>query len=477
MRCLIVNRGEIALRAIQSCKELGLTSVWLANAEELQSEAALQADETISVPVTSGSNVYMDLSSIEKAIEVKKINLVYAGYGFLSENSSLAGICEKLGVQFVGPKSAVLKVCSHKSSMQEKVKTYGIETLRLDSNQIDSYQDSILVKASKGGGGRGHCLVEPSQDLQKAIAETKELSQKLFASDEVHFERYLKHIRHVEAQFAKTSNQSAVLLGTRDCSVQRNYQKVIEEGEIETEILRSVQKSFPQFQKLLDDVGYEGLGTIEFVWDLQTKLLYFIEMNCRIQVEHPVTEMLISQNLVTCQFRIAMNHQVNWKTISQGHSIQCRLYGEDPIENFRPSPLKIEYLKYDTPPFVRWDWSFRQGDCLSLNFDPMIAKLIVWADTRQEAISKSILALKSLVLHGPKTNQELLIGILESQSFVKKIHDTNWLQSSFLPDWKTSYLNRKDKSISKDLFSKEPLESSSSKKDWKTLHKLKKNQK
>lgn len=442
-KILVANRGEIALRVLKTAKEMGIKVVTVYAEDDKNLPHALFADESYSLGTGALADTYLNK---EKLIEVAKkcgADSIHPGYGFLSENEEFARMVEAAGIIFIGPtpESIVLmgdKIGSKKALEKIKIPlTPGYhgddqkdETLVKEAKKIGY---PILIKASAGGGGKGMRIVHEDSELLEAIRGAKSEGLKSFSSDKVLIEKYVVNPRHIEVQLMSDTHGNHLHFFERECSIQRRYQKVVEETPAPNMSQELRLKICETAVEIARGINYRGAGTVEFIM-AQDGNFYFMEMNTRLQVEHPVTEMVTGSDLVKCQILVAQGDKLPMKQsdIKQnGSAIECRIYAEDPDNNFMPTIGKIERIGIPTLRDVRLDCGFLDGTEVGVNYDPMLAKLVVWGVSRELAISKSIQSLDEVLFLGVKTNRDYLKRILAHKDFVNgKTH------THFIPDHK-----------------------------------------
>ncbi len=447
-KVLIANRGEIACRIIKSCRKLGLTSVAVYSEADAEALHVKMADEAYPVGPASAKESYLVADKVLKVALDSGAHFVHPGYGFLSESSRFARAVEDAGLTWVGPSPKSIDDMGDKERAREIAKAAGVPILpgspRFDVGELDNIERAgevvgypLLVKASAGGGGIGMRLVERSEQLLEIAQATQSMAEKAFGDGTIFLERFIANARHVEVQVFGFGNGEAIHLYERDCSLQRRYQKVIEEStapglpEAVRESMVSVAASLCQHQ------NYSGAGTVEFVVDANTFEFFFLEMNTRIQVEHPVTEMCTGTDLVAMQLKLAQQdlEPVKQEFIThQGHAIECRIYAENPDKNFMPSPGPLKRFKLpDEAHDIRIDCGFQEGDKVTFFYDPMIAKVICHGETRQGAIDRMLEALEEIEIEGVSTNTKFLIRCLRDQGFVSGKVSTGFIEKR-LPD-------------------------------------------
>jgi 3-methylcrotonyl-CoA carboxylase alpha subunit len=375
-----------------------------------------------------------------------KVDAIHPGFGFLSENENFAQQVIDRNIVWIGPKPNLIKSMGNKDIARELALKSNIpicpgisNITKLNSDDLKNKCESIgyplLVKSSAGGGGIGMSVVQNFKDLSKSIEKTSNMAEKSFGNGDVFIEKFITNARHIEIQIFGFGDKGAVHLYERDCSMQRRYQKIIEESpapEIDRTLIESMANAAV---KLSSDVKYQGAGTVEFIYDVEQKKYYFLEMNTRIQVEHPVTELVTNNDLVSMQINFAFNRKNKFlkqeKISIYGHSIECRVYAEDPSKNFLPSPGKISKLTFPkVPNGIRLDWGYDENDDVSFYYDPMIGKIISHDLVREDAVSKLINFLEKIVLKGIKTNIPFLISLLKDKNFINGTHNTKYIENN-----------------------------------------------
>lgn len=438
-KVLIANRGEIAVRIIRACRELGIRCVAVYSTADKNSLHAQIADEAVCIGPANTKDSYLNSKALLAACEITGSDAVHPGFGFLSENADFARQCNKCGITFIGPSPESIEMLGDKATAKETMKKAGIPVIPGSDGAVKNVEDArqiaeeigypVLVKASAGGGGRGIRLVEKESELEAQITAAKQESQSFFGDDGVYLEKFIINPRHVEIQIVADKHGNVVHLGERDCSMQRRNQKVLEESPspIMTEELR--KKMGEAAVKAAKACGYYNVGTIEFLVDKNLDF-YFMEMNTRIQVEHPVTEFVTGIDLVKSQLKIAGDEVLSFtqKDIKiTGHSIECRINAENPAMGFRPSPGKIMALHTPGGPGIRIDSAAYQGYTITPYYDSMIAKLIVYAPTREDAIMKMRWALSEFIVEGVDTNIDFQLELIKNPSFENGEYDIGFL--------------------------------------------------
>lgn len=426
---LIANRGEIALRIIRACKELGISSVLAYSEADRDSLPVKLADRAVCIGPASAAKSYQDPRAIISAALAFKVDAIHPGYGFLAENPDFAEMCEAEGVGFVGPTSSIIRSMGDKIQAKKIARRAGVPTVPGSDGAIAEHAEAVavasnvgyplLIKASAGGGGRGMRVVESGETLERDLAEIMAEAETAFGDRSVYLERYLTDIRHIEIQVV-SDGQSTVHLGERDCTAQRRNQKLVEEAPspvLDDELRKSLASAAVA---LCQEVGYRNAGTVEFVFDNIERKYYFIEMNTRIQVEHPVSEMVTGIDLIKLQLEIAAGNPLPLTQddiVIRGHAIECRINAEDPTQGFMPRPGRIEAFRAPGGFGVRLDTHIEAGYVIPPFYDSMIGKLIVWGKDRDEAISRALRALNEMKVEGVTTTAGFQAGILDSEVF------------------------------------------------------------
>lgn len=443
-KLLIANRGEIAVRIIRTAKKMGITTVLTASEADKESLAAREADEVEVVgPAPAGAS-YLNIEAVIAALKQSGADAVHPGFGFLAENTDFAQAVMDAGAIWVGPRPETISLMGNKSAAREVAKNAGVPTLPgtdgplADDADLNSIAEEVgfplVVKASAGGGGKGIRRVNRVEDLESTIEVAQAEARAAFGDDKVYLERFIENARHVEVQVL-ADGKTAVHLGDRDCSMQRRHQKVLEEApapSLPQDVRNVIRESSVS---LAEECGYEGAGTVEFLYDPIREEASFIEMNTRLQVEHPVTEMVTGRDIVEDQIRIAQGEALSIKQSEvtlQGHAIEARINAEDPHNNFFPSPGQLEILAWPEGEGIRVDSGFEQGGEVTPYYDSMIAKLIVFAPTRDEAIEKMKEALRNTEVSGVATTIPMLSALVESEEFSTVRHDTAFIENSAL---------------------------------------------
>jgi acetyl-CoA carboxylase biotin carboxylase subunit len=442
-KVLIANRGEIALRAIRACKELNISTVSVYSEGDKDLKHLKFSDETVCIGPSSPLESYLNTAAILSAAELTQVNAIYPGYGFLAEDSNFAEMCEKSGFKFIGPASETIKNMGDKITAKTLAEDAGIQIVPGYKEDIPKNEEEfkkiardigypIMIKATAGGGGRGMRVVEHEDDLISHAEITMQEAKNAFGNEKIYLEKFIGNPRHIEVQIVGDGKGHAIHLGTRDCSMQRRHQKIIEEAPARNINEEALNKTYEACTNLCKKIKYEGVGTIEFLYE--DGEFYFIEMNTRIQVEHPVTEMITGFDLVKAQLRIAldMNITLNQENIRfTGHSMECRINAEDP-ETFQPSPGKITKMHTPGGFGIRYDSHIYGGYMVPPYYDSLLAKIITQANTRESAIKRMISALDEFFIDGIKTNHSLHQKILHDDTFLNNKHTINYLENEFL---------------------------------------------
>ena len=437
-KVLIANRGEIAVRIIRACRELGVATVAVFSEADRTALHAQLADEAICIGPANTADSYLNIKAILAACEVTGADALHPGFGFLSENAAFARMCEKCGVAFIGPPASSMEQMGDKSMAKATMKAAGVPVIPGSDGEVPSLSDArriaeeigypVMVKASAGGGGRGIRRVDAPSQLEAALTAAKEEALRFFGDDGVYIEKFIEDPRHVEIQILADSYGNVVSLGERDCSLQRRNQKLIEECPCPI-MTPSLRKAMGQAAvKAAVACGYRSAGTVEFL--LEGKEFYFMEMNTRIQVEHPITEMVTGIDLVKTQIRIAAGEPLPFRQEDvklTGHAIECRINAENPAQNFRPCPGRISALHMPGGPGIRIDSAVYQGCEITPYYDSMIAKLIAYAPTREEALMKMKWALAEFIVEGVDTNIDFQLNLIKDADVEAGRYDIGFL--------------------------------------------------
>ncbi len=436
-KILIANRGEIAVRIIRACKEWGIATVAIHSDVDKDSMHVRLADESICVGPHQPSLSYLNIPAIMSAIELTGSEAVHPGYGFLSENFEFAKILEENNIKFIGPSSNLIKMMGDKIEAKKVAKQYGLPVIEGSDGGIKEINEAkkicknvgfpILIKASGGGGGKGMKIVNKIEEFENLFLTAKQEAKKFFGNDEVYIEKFFQNPRHIEVQVLSGKNRT-VHLFERDCSVQRRHQKLIEEtpSPILNDTIR--KDLFEKTVSMVSQIGYEGAGTVEFIYE--DGKFYFLEMNTRVQVEHPVTEMVTGIDIIKEQIWIAYSGDTALEQSDinpRGHAIECRINAEDPSNNFQPSPGKIGMCHQPSGFRTRVDGSIYQGYKITPYYDSMVCKVITHGRNRQEAIQRMLRSLDEFVIEGITTTIDLHKIILNNKKFINSDFNVSWL--------------------------------------------------
>jgi len=439
-KILIANRGEIAVRIIRACKEMNIKTVAIYSEADKDSLHTKLADEAVCVGPANSGKSYLNIKNIIEAARITGADSIHPGFGFLSENAQFASICEETNIKFIGPKANVIDMLGNKSNAKEMMKKAGVPVIPGSDGSVKGLKDAIqiaekigypvILKAAAGGGGKGIRVAHNSQDLETAYNIVKQEAKNAFNDDEIYIEKFVVNPRHVEIQILADEHGNVIHLGERDCSIQRKHQKMIEETPSTAIDDRLRNKMGDAAVRAAKAANYTSCGTVEFLVD-SNKNFYFMEMNTRIQVEHPITEMRTGIDIVKEQIKIAAgeNLKLKQKEVSfRGHSIECRINAENPSKNFMPCPGTITGLNLPGGNGIRIDTAIYEGYTIPPYYDSMIAKIIVYGTTRNEAIAKMKRALEELVIEGVETNRDFLFEIIRNPDFIRGNFDTSFIE-------------------------------------------------
>lgn len=442
-RILIANRGEIAVRIIRACRELGIETVSVYSKADKEALHVKLADISVCIGGNKLSASYLNIPNIITAAKLYNCDAIHPGYGFLSENSRFARVCDSSDIIFIGPKAELIESMGNKSSAREMMAKANVPIVP-GTSVIESLNDGliesrrigfpVLIKASAGGGGKGMRIAKEEKDFEKAFSTAKQEALNAFGDDRVYIEKLIENPRHVEFQILADNYNNIIHLGERDCSIQRNHQKVIEESPsmaIDYDLREKMGKIAVKAAKSIE---YTNAGTIEFLLDKNNDF-YFIEMNTRIQVEHPVTELITGFDLIKEQILIAsgIDREYSQNDVSfNGHALECRINAEDPSNGFSPSPGKIELINTPGGNGVRVDTFIYNGYKIPPIYDSMLSKIIVHGENRKEAINKMKGALGELAIEGVKLNTSFLYAIMEDHQFNTSDYDTSYIEKFLL---------------------------------------------
>lgn len=437
----IANRGEVAVRILRACQDLGLKTVLLHSEADVATRAYRMCDETICIGPATTAESYLDIEANINGAKAAGADAVHPGFGFLSENSDFARRCSEEGIIFIGPSPESIALLGDKIRAKDLVTQaevpiipgyqgddQTIETLTQKAEQIGF---PVIVKAAAGGGGRGMKVIRSKDEAQKQIESAKREGKSAFGSDQVFLEKYLDRAKHIEVQIFADKNGLVHTLYERECTIQRRHQKIIEEA-LATTLTDSFRESLMSAaRKVAEAAEYKGAGTVEFL--VQDDQFYFLEMNTRLQVEHPVTEMVLGIDLVQAQIMTAQEKELNWpeRFSPRGHAIECRIYAEDPYQMGIPSTGTVHCLKWPEGPGRRFEVGIEAGDEVTSFYDPMIAKAIVWGETRARAVQKMQTVLSDSIVFGVKTNIPFLKAIMDHEEFLSGTMTTHFLEKNF----------------------------------------------
>ena len=442
-KVLIANRGEIAVRIIRACRELGIKTVAIFSEIDKDAMHTELADEAICVGTSKSKDSYLNESNILSAAVVTGCNAIHPGFGFLSEKASFASMCEECNIKFIGPSSETISIMGNKSMAREIMKKANVPVILGSDGLINNIEEAkieakkigypIMIKASSGGGGKGIRIVPNESELENAYFTAKTEAKNNFGDDSVYMEKFIENPRHIEFQILADSFGNVIHLGERDCTIQRRNQKVLEEAPSIILSNKLREKMGIAAVNAAKAVNYINAGTIEFLLDKHGDF-YFMEMNTRIQVEHPVTEMITNVDIVKEQLNIANGKELSLSQddiVIEGHAIECRINAENPNKGFAPCPGKINFLNIPGGNGIRVDTAVYNGYSIPPTYDSMIAKLIAHGKTREEAIRKMLRALDEFVIDGVDNNIDFQISILNNELFRLGNYDTSFISNEF----------------------------------------------
>ena len=442
-KILIANRGEIAVRIIRACREMGIKTVAVFSEPDREALHTQLADEAVCIGSAKVGDSYLDMNNIISAAVEKQAQAIHPGFGFLSENSMFAGVCKDCNIKFIGPKGSVIDALGNKANARQMMINAGVpvipgsDGILADVEQAYEMADKlgypVIVKASAGGGGKGIRIVRKKEELKEALLSAQSETKAAFGDDSMYMEKLIEGARHVEVQILGDSFGNVIHLGERDCSLQRKNQKVLEETPCEVLSESTRAKICDSAVRAAKAAGYENAGTIEFLYDEDSDKYYFMEMNTRVQVEHPITEMVTGVDIVKEQIRIAAGEKLLYTQDDikiSGHAIECRINAENPSRNFAPCPGTIDYLLMPSGGLgLRVDSAIYQGYEIPPYYDSMLAKVIVHGRDRDEAIAKMKRALYEFIIEGVDTNIEYQNKILNNKQFEKCQYNTSFLEN------------------------------------------------
>ena len=438
-KILIANRGEIAVRVIRACHEMGIAAVAVYSDVDRPSLHVRKADEAYPIGAPAASESYLNIQKILDVAARSGADAIHPGYGFLSENAKFARACADAGVKFIGPTAAAMDAMGSKTRARQAMERAGVPFVPGTSRGLESFEQAeqvaarigypVMLKAAAGGGGKGMRLVHAPEELKSALEGARSEAERSFGDSEVYIEKAIINPRHIEMQVLADEHGNTVYLGERECSLQRRHQKVVEEAPSPI-VDPDMRKRMGEVAvRVAQAAGYTNAGTVEFLVD-QQKNFYFLEMNTRLQVEHPVTELITGLDLVHLQIRIAAGEKLPFtqdEVVLRGHAIECRIYAEDPDNNYFPSPGKITLLLLPSGPGIRRDSGMYEGWTVPMDYDPLLAKLIGYGTDREQAISRLTRALNEYFVGGIKTNISLFRRILSDTDFRAAKMDTGFL--------------------------------------------------
>ena len=439
-KILIANRGEIAVRIIRACREMGIRTVAVYSEADKNSLHKTLADEAVCIGPAASSKSYLNMKSILEAACLTGEDSIHPGFGFLSENASFAKICNDMGIKFIGPSGELINLLGNKSKAKETMKKAGVPVVPGSEGLIKNKEEAIelaekikypvILKASAGGGGRGIRVAYSKEELEKSYDLVKQEAKISFGDDSIYLEKFIENPRHVEIQILADEHGNCIHLGERDCSIQRRNQKIIEETPSMAISGKTRKKMGQVAVKAVKEIGYTNAGTIEFLVD-KNQDFYFMEMNTRVQVEHPITEMITGIDIIKEQIKIASGEKLSLEQEDitfTGHVMEARINAENPDKNFMPCPGKITGLHLPGGNGVRVDTAIYSGYTVPATYDAMIAKIIAQGKNREETIAKLRSAVAELVVEGIDTNADFILKILENKAFRTNKYDTSFIE-------------------------------------------------
>ena len=439
-KILIANRGEIAVRIIRACREMGIATVAVYSEADRNALHVKLADQAVCIGPAPSQKSYLNVKAILEACCLTGADSIHPGYGFLSENVAFAKMCSEMGINYIGPSYELIELMGNKSKAKETMKKAGVPVVEGSEGNVESLKGAkevaskigypVIMKAVSGGGGKGIRIANSEEELSRYYDVIRAEAKSAFNDDSIYIEKYIQHPRHIEIQVIADMHGNVAHLGDRDCTVQRKNQKMLEESPSDYIDDKLRQKMEKVSVKAKEKIGYTNAGTIEYLVDKEGNF-YFMEMNTRLQVEHPVTEAVTGVDLVKEQIRIAEGKKLSKEIMDlqiKGHSIECRINAENPDKNFMPCPGKITGLHIPGGNGIRVDTAIYQDYVIPPNYDSMIAKLIVYGKNREECINKMKSALGEFVIEGITTNIDFLYKILENPEFIKNDYDTSFIK-------------------------------------------------
>ncbi|MGP1569810.1 MAG: acetyl-CoA carboxylase biotin carboxylase subunit [Eubacteriales bacterium] len=440
-KVLVANRGEIALRVVRECLDQGIEAVAVYSTVDKDALHVMTADEAICIGEPAPQKSYLNMANIIEAALGTGCDAVHPGFGFLSENAEFAGLCEESGIKFIGPKAKVIELMGNKAAARQMMQKAEVPVVPGSQGAVDTVKNAVdiasaigypvLVKASSGGGGKGMRKVESEADLKQAFEQAKLEAEAAFGDGSVYIEKLIVNPRHIEVQILADAHGNVIHLGERNCSIQRRNQKMIEEAPAWALHEKTREKLCEAAVKAAKISNYEGAGTVEFVLD-DDENFYFIEMNTRVQVEHPITEMITGVNIVAEQLRIASGMPLMYSQEDikfSGYAIECRVCCEDPLADFAPCPGKVDFVHFPAGFGVRTDSALYSYSEISPYYDSMAAKIITWGNTRLQAIRKMRRALSETIITGPKTTLQLDLLIMYNRRFLRGKYTTSFIEN------------------------------------------------
>ncbi len=442
-KVLIANRGEIAVRIIRACRELGIRTVAVYSEADKTALHVSLADEAVCIGPAPSNKSYLNVKAILEAACLTGADSIHPGYGFLSENSNFAKICEEMDIKFIGPNYKLIELLGNKSKAKETMKNAGVPVVPGSDGLIASKEQAVkiaekikypvILKASSGGGGRGIRIAYNQEELENSYDLVKQEAKVSFNDDSIYLEKFIENPRHVEIQILADEYGNCIHLGERDCSIQRRNQKILEETPSSAIDDKTRQKMGEIAVKAVKEIGYSNAGTIEFLVD-KNKDFYFMEMNTRVQVEHPVTEEVTNIDIIKEQIKIASGEKLEYKQKDikvVGHSLEVRINSENPDRNFMPCPGTIKELHLPGGNGIRVETAIYTGYTIPPTYDSMIAKIIVHGRNREESINKMKSSISELVVEGIATNAEFILKILDDEDFKTNNYDTSFINKKF----------------------------------------------
>ena len=442
-KVLIANRGEIAVRIIRACREMGIRTVAIYSEADKNALHVQLADEAICIGPAPSNKSYLNIKAILEAACLTGADSIHPGFGFLSENANFAKICQEMSIKFIGPDYKLIELLGNKSKAKETMKRAGVPVVPGSDGLIYSKEQAVnlaeeikypvMLKASAGGGGRGIRVAYSKEELEKEYDIVKQEAKVSFNDDSLYLEKFVENPRHVEIQILADEHGNCIHLGERDCSIQRRNQKILEETPSGILDDKTKKKMGEVAVKAVKEIGYSNAGTIEFLVD-KNKDFYFMEMNTRVQVEHPVTEMVTGVDIIKEQIKIASGEELEYKQQDikfEGHSMEVRINAENPDKNFMPCPGTITGLHIPGGNGIRVDTAIYSGYTVPPTYDSMLAKLIVHGRDREESIAKMKSAVAEFVIEGITTNIDFLLKILENENFKTNNYDTSFIKKEF----------------------------------------------